>query len=116
MPCAHWWTHASCLAGVKMDIANRSSWDMFVLLGFSTRPALEPVLFVVLFYGSIIFMYLQTAKSCSHEQVKFMVLFYTVFMPTLNLLIYSLRNKDLQVALGHLLLGPCSTSGCGARE
>uniref|UniRef100_A0A8C5P2Z0 Olfactory receptor n=1 Tax=Jaculus jaculus TaxID=51337 RepID=A0A8C5P2Z0_JACJA len=49
---------------------------------------------VALFYGSIIFMYLQPAKSSSHEQGKFIALFYTVVTPMLNPLIYTLRNKD----------------------
>ncbi|XP_036624281.1 olfactory receptor 2C3-like [Trichosurus vulpecula] len=64
---------------------------------------------VFLFYGSIIFMYLQPAKSSSHEQGKFVALFYTVVTPMLNPLIYTLRNKDVKGALKQLLVG----SGCG---
>ncbi|XP_006894081.1 PREDICTED: olfactory receptor 2C3-like [Elephantulus edwardii] len=67
---------------------------------------------VSLFYGSIIFMYLQPAKSNSHEQGKFIALFYTVVTPMLNPLIYTLRNKDVKRALNHILLENC----CGFAE
>lgn len=62
---------------------------------------------VALFYGSIIFMYLQPAKSNSHEQGKFIALFYTVVTPMLNPLIYTLRNKDVKKALKHIALENC---------
>ncbi|KAM4862056.1 olfactory receptor 2C3 [Thomomys bottae] len=66
---------------------------------------------VSLFYGSIIFMYLQPAKSNSHEQGKFIALFYTVATPMLNPLIYTLRNKDVKNALWHIVSGNCSGLG-----
>ncbi|XP_072794458.1 olfactory receptor 2C3 [Vicugna pacos] len=59
---------------------------------------------VALFYGSIIFMYLQPAKSNSHKQGKFIALFYTIVTPMLNPLIYTLRNKDVKKALRHIVL------------
>ncbi|XP_004481124.1 olfactory receptor 2C3 [Dasypus novemcinctus] len=62
---------------------------------------------VSLFYGSIIFMYLQPAKSNSHEQGKFIALFYTVVTPMLNPLIYTLKNKDVKRALRYNLLKNC---------
>ncbi|GAB5566534.1 olfactory receptor 2C3 [Prionailurus iriomotensis] len=62
---------------------------------------------VTLFYGSIIFMYLQPAKSNSHEQGKFVALFYTVVTPMLNPLIYTLRNKDVKKALRHIVSENC---------
>ncbi|XP_005414326.1 PREDICTED: olfactory receptor 2C3-like, partial [Chinchilla lanigera] len=71
---------------------------------------------VTLFYGSIIFMYLRPAKSGSHEQGKFVALFYTVVTPALNPLIYTLRNKDVKGALGRLALGACGTTRTLARE
>ncbi|KAM6224081.1 olfactory receptor 2C3 [Rhynchocyon petersi] len=67
---------------------------------------------VTLFYGSIIFMYLQPAKSNSHEQGKFIALFYTVVTPMLNPLIYTLRNKDVKRAFRHNFLEKC----CGFSE
>ncbi|XP_006894080.1 PREDICTED: olfactory receptor 2C3-like [Elephantulus edwardii] len=62
---------------------------------------------VSLFYGSIIFMYLQPAKSNSHEQGKFIALFYTVVTPMLNQLIYTLRNKDVKRALRRIFTEKC---------
>nr|XP_019574757.1 PREDICTED: olfactory receptor 2G2-like [Rhinolophus sinicus] len=58
---------------------------------------------VIIFYGTIIFMYLQPAKSRSKELGKFVSLFYTVVTPMLNPLIYSLRNKDVKGALKKVL-------------
>ncbi|XP_043851674.1 olfactory receptor 2G6-like [Dromiciops gliroides] len=60
---------------------------------------------VVIFYGTIIFMYLQPAKSRSKDQGKFVSLFYTIVTPLLNPLIYTLRNKDVKGALRKLILG-----------
>ncbi|XP_003919232.2 olfactory receptor 2G2 [Papio anubis] len=58
---------------------------------------------VVIFYGTIIFMYLQPAKSTSRDQGKFVSLFYTVVTPMLNPLIYTLRNKEVKGALKKVL-------------
>ncbi|XP_037679137.1 olfactory receptor 2G2-like [Choloepus didactylus] len=62
---------------------------------------------VLIFYGTIIFMYLQPAKSRSKDQGKFISLFYTVVTPMLNPLIYTLRNKEfkgvLKKVLGNIL-------------
>ncbi|XP_036599459.1 olfactory receptor 2G6-like [Trichosurus vulpecula] len=60
---------------------------------------------VIIFYGTIIFMYLQPVKSSSKDQGKFVSLFYTVVTPLLNPLIYTLRNKDVKGALRKLVLG-----------
>ncbi|XP_040835871.1 olfactory receptor 2B11-like [Ochotona curzoniae] len=58
---------------------------------------------VFLFYGPAISMYLQPPSSISRDQPKFMALFYGVVTPTLNPFIYTLRNKDVKGALGHLV-------------
>ncbi|XP_051845619.1 olfactory receptor 2G6-like, partial [Antechinus flavipes] len=58
---------------------------------------------VIIFYGTITFMYLQPAKSRSKDQGKFVSLFYTVVTPLLNPLIYTLRNKDVKGALRKLI-------------
>ncbi|DAA27616.1 TPA: olfactory receptor Olr1654-like [Bos taurus] len=66
---------------------------------------------VTLFYGSIIFMYLQPAKRNSHEEGKLVALFYTVVTPMLNPLIYTLRNKTVKKALRHTVLQNCGSGG-----
>ncbi|KAM6224077.1 olfactory receptor 2G2-like [Rhynchocyon petersi] len=58
---------------------------------------------VIIFYGTIIFMYLQPSKSRSKDQGKFVSLFYTVVTPILNPLIYTLRNNDFKGALKKVL-------------
>ncbi|XP_007538914.2 putative olfactory receptor 8G3 [Erinaceus europaeus] len=54
---------------------------------------------VGMFYGSTMFMYLQPSSVSSMDQGKVSSVFYTIIVPMLNPLIYSLRNKDVKVAL-----------------
>lgn len=58
---------------------------------------------VVLFYGTTSATYLQPKPNQSEETGKLISLFYTVLIPTLNPIIYTLRNKDITVALRKLL-------------
>ncbi|XP_073511274.1 olfactory receptor 5A2-like [Phyllobates terribilis] len=51
---------------------------------------------VTLFYGTIIFMYLRPSNTYSPEQDKVIAVFYTVIIPFLNPLIYSLRNREVK--------------------
>lgn len=60
---------------------------------------------VVIFYGTIIYMYLQPSNSYTQDQGKFISLFYTMVTPTLNPIIYTLRNKDVKEALKKLVSG-----------
>uniref|UniRef100_A0A8C7EHW5 Olfactory receptor n=1 Tax=Nothoprocta perdicaria TaxID=30464 RepID=A0A8C7EHW5_NOTPE len=57
---------------------------------------------VTVFYGTLIFMYLQPSSNHSLDRDKVASLFYTVLIPMLNPLIYSLRNKDVKAALGKI--------------
>ncbi|KAM6184977.1 olfactory receptor 2G3-like [Rhynchocyon petersi] len=57
---------------------------------------------VSLFYGTVTAVYIQPNSSYAHTQGKFLSLFYTVVTPTLNPLIYTLRNKDVKGALKRL--------------
>lgn len=54
---------------------------------------------VTIFYGTTVFMYLRPSSSYSMDQDKWASLFYTVVIPMLNPLIYSLRNKEVKNAL-----------------
>ncbi|XP_006032272.1 olfactory receptor 1009-like [Alligator sinensis] len=54
---------------------------------------------VTLLYGTTIFMYLRPSSSYSLNTDKVVSVFYTVVIPMLNPLIYSLRNKDVKEAL-----------------
>lgn len=53
---------------------------------------------VMLFYGSLLFMYSRPSSTYSLERDKVAALFYTVVNPLLNPLIYSVRNKDIKEA------------------
>ncbi|CAN0323804.1 unnamed protein product [Rangifer tarandus platyrhynchus] len=60
---------------------------------------------VVIFFGSITFMYFKPPLSNTMEQEKVSSIFYTTVIPMLNPLIYSLRNKDVKNALRKVLRG-----------
>ncbi|EDL84283.1 olfactory receptor 1279 (predicted) [Rattus norvegicus] len=61
------------------------------------------IMAVAVFFGSIAFMYLQPSSVSSIDQGKVSSVFYTIVVPMLNPLIYSLRNKDVRVSLKKLL-------------
>ncbi|XP_066467536.1 olfactory receptor 5AP2-like [Tiliqua scincoides] len=54
---------------------------------------------VTIFFGTILFMYLRPGSSHSMDQDKIVSVFYTVVIPMLNPLIYSLRNREVKEAL-----------------
>ncbi|XP_040338740.1 olfactory receptor 8G5-like [Herpailurus yagouaroundi] len=58
---------------------------------------------VAVFFGSAAFMYLQPSSVSSLDRGKVSSVFYTIVVPMLNPLIYSLRNKDVNVALKKIL-------------
>ncbi|XP_005378483.1 PREDICTED: olfactory receptor 8B12-like [Chinchilla lanigera] len=64
---------------------------------FST--CMSHVIVVSLFFGSGAFMYLKPPSIFPLDQGKVSSLFYTIVVPMLNPLIYSLRNKDVKIAL-----------------
>uniref|UniRef100_A0A4X1TDQ7 Olfactory receptor n=1 Tax=Sus scrofa TaxID=9823 RepID=A0A4X1TDQ7_PIG len=53
---------------------------------------------VVVFYGSLLFMYVQPNSTHSFDTDKMASVFYTLVIPMLNPLIYSLRNKEVKNA------------------
>nr|XP_008169935.1 olfactory receptor 1019-like [Chrysemys picta bellii] len=58
---------------------------------------------ITLFYGTMIFMYLRPTSSYRLDQDKLVSLFYTVVIPMLNPLIYSLRNKEVKDAARRII-------------
>ena len=54
---------------------------------------------VVVFYGTLLFMYLQPKSTHSFETDKIASVFYTLVIPMLNPLIYSFRNKEVKNAV-----------------
>ncbi|XP_075396783.1 olfactory receptor 2G3-like [Tenrec ecaudatus] len=57
---------------------------------------------VSLFYATVTAVYIQPNSSYAHTRGRFISLLYTVVTPTLNPLIYTLRNKDVKGALRRL--------------
>uniref|UniRef100_A0A8D2B9F6 Olfactory receptor n=1 Tax=Sciurus vulgaris TaxID=55149 RepID=A0A8D2B9F6_SCIVU len=51
---------------------------------------------VTVFYGTLLYMYVQPKSSHSLDTDKVASIFYTLVIPMLNPLIYSLRNKDVK--------------------
>ncbi|KAM6158032.1 olfactory receptor 5L1-like [Rhynchocyon petersi] len=54
---------------------------------------------IVVFHGTILFIYCRPSSSNSLDTDKVATVFYTIVIPMLNPLIYSLRNKDVKEAL-----------------
>lgn len=58
---------------------------------------------VSLFFGSSAFMYLKPFPAGSLDEEKVSTVFYTIVGPMMNSFIYSLRNKDVQIAMSNTL-------------
>ncbi|XP_067419816.1 olfactory receptor 6B2-like, partial [Emydura macquarii macquarii] len=54
---------------------------------------------VTVFYGTLIIVYVLQDTAALHDLNKVFSIFYTVVMPMVNPLIYSLRNKEVKEAL-----------------
>ncbi|XP_043338823.1 olfactory receptor 8K3-like [Cervus canadensis] len=63
---------------------------------------------VTVFYGTLLFMYVQPESSHSFDTDKVASIFYTLVIPMLNPLIYSLRNKDVKCALHRMWKKSCN--------
>nr|XP_027778525.1 olfactory receptor 8J3-like [Marmota flaviventris] len=59
---------------------------------------------VTVFYGTLLFMYLQPRTNHSLNTDKMASVFYTLVIPMLNPVIYSLRNKDVKDQLKEALI------------
>ncbi|XP_041585629.1 olfactory receptor 481-like [Vulpes lagopus] len=58
---------------------------------------------VTLFYGTVTFVYVIPKSDYSSDHIKVVSVFYTVVIPMLNPLIYSLRNKEVKEATRKLM-------------
>ncbi|XP_027627761.1 olfactory receptor 5AL1-like [Tupaia chinensis] len=63
---------------------------------------------ITIFYGTIIFMYMQPKTNDSLKKGKIASVFYIVVIPMLNPLIYSLRNQEVKNALKRIMDKVCS--------
>ncbi|XP_044305924.1 olfactory receptor 12-like [Varanus komodoensis] len=62
---------------------------------------------VSLFFGTVFFMYAQSGAMSSPNLGKVVSIFYTVVIPMLNPIIYSLRNKEVKNALNRQFRKKC---------
>ncbi|XP_044305873.1 olfactory receptor 5V1-like [Varanus komodoensis] len=69
--------------------------------GFSTCASHLTV--VILFYGSAAFTYFRPTSSYSLEKDQLVGILYNILTPTLNPIIYSLRNKEVKMAVKKLI-------------
>ena len=60
------------------------------------------------FYGALIFMYVQPESNHAFDTDKMASVFYTLIIPMLNPLIYTLRNKDVKHALQRMWKRLCN--------
>ncbi|XP_032773751.1 olfactory receptor 4K15-like [Rattus rattus] len=81
---------------ILITVRNRSSASM--AKARSTLTAHITV--VILFFGPCIFIYVWPFNGYSLDKV--LAVFYTIFTPILNPLIYTLRNKDVKAAMSKL--------------
>ncbi|XP_028717938.1 olfactory receptor 8H1-like [Peromyscus leucopus] len=58
---------------------------------------------VTVFYGALIFTYLKPSKSYALGKDQVASVFYTIVIPMLNPLIYSLRNKEVKNAVSRVI-------------
>nr|XP_026237395.1 olfactory receptor 141-like [Urocitellus parryii] len=58
---------------------------------------------VSIYHGTILFMYVRPSSSYALEQDMIVSIFYTIMIPMLNPIIYSLINKDVKEAMKRLL-------------
>ncbi|XP_058162272.1 olfactory receptor 8K5-like [Dasypus novemcinctus] len=63
---------------------------------------------VVVFYGTLLFMYVQPKLVYSIDSDKMASVFYTLVTPMLNPLIYSLRNKEVKNAFYRVFKNACN--------
>lgn len=60
---------------------------------------------VSIFYGTLFFTYVRPSSFSMVDEDKIISMFYTVVIPMLNPLIYSLRNQDVKEAMRKLTMG-----------
>ncbi|XP_054850210.1 olfactory receptor 2G3-like [Eublepharis macularius] len=61
------------------------------------------LLVATLFYGTVVFTYMRPRSSSAPDRDKQIAVFYVVITPLLNPIIYTLRKKDIHVAVAKTL-------------
>ncbi|XP_043762849.1 olfactory receptor 2W1-like [Cervus elaphus] len=58
---------------------------------------------VSIFYGTVVYMYIQPGNSPNQNEGKLLSIFYSIVTPSMNPLIYTLRNKEFKGAIKRLI-------------
>lgn len=66
---------------------------------------------VTLLYTTVLYVYLSPKSSASRDNVNIATVFYTVVLPMLNPMIYSMRNQDIKSVLKTTFLRRCCIAG-----
>ncbi|XP_069092593.1 olfactory receptor 2D3-like [Pleurodeles waltl] len=98
IPCL--FTAVSYIRIIITVVRIRSSKARFKV--FST--CASHLIIVTIFYSTAIYMYMKPVSKNPENWDKFISVFYTVTPPMLNPVIYSLRNKDVKMALQNVFL------------
>uniref|UniRef100_A0A6I8PNM1 G-protein coupled receptors family 1 profile domain-containing protein n=1 Tax=Ornithorhynchus anatinus TaxID=9258 RepID=A0A6I8PNM1_ORNAN len=100
------------MLGTLLIVLTSYSYILFSILGMHSAEGRQKAFStcashltaVTIFYGTLIFTYLRPSSSYSLNEDRVVSVFYTVVIPMLNPLIYSLRNKEVKEALQKLIL------------
>ncbi|XP_069615991.1 olfactory receptor 5AR1-like [Ranitomeya imitator] len=104
------------VSGISVvTIMTSYGYIIFIVLGIRSTRGRQKIFYtcsshltvVIMFYGTVLFMYLRPSVQYFSEQDKVVAVFYTVIIPALNPVIYSLRNKELQTAFKKILEKKC---------
>ncbi|XP_060977820.1 olfactory receptor 8H1-like [Dama dama] len=89
-------SYVSILSTILKITSTSGKWK-----AFST--CASHLLGVTIFYGTVIFTYVKPNKSYSLGKDQVASVFYTIVIPMLNPLIYSLRNKEVKNAVSRVI-------------
>ncbi|XP_036611465.1 olfactory receptor 10R2-like [Trichosurus vulpecula] len=60
---------------------------------------------VIVHYGCASFVYLRPSSKVTSDKDQLVTVIYTVITPLLNPMVYSLRNRDVQIAIREVIIG-----------
>ncbi|XP_053901026.1 olfactory receptor 1052-like [Malaclemys terrapin pileata] len=100
---------SACVIGVSSFLTTMISY-LYIFMAILRIPSLQGrrktfstctshLTAVSIFFGTLIFMYLRPKPSYSAQQDKAVSVLYTLVIPMVNPMIYSLRNKEVKEAL-----------------
>ncbi|XP_031218504.1 olfactory receptor 11H4-like [Mastomys coucha] len=103
------WYVSSTIPNILTNILSKtkaiSFSGCFLQFYFAFSTCGSHLVVVSLFYGTVMVMYVSPTYGIPTLMQKILILVYSVMTPLFNPLIYSLRNKDMKLALRNVLLG-----------